>query len=278
MIPRSMCIILAVMLLPTGIACASQPDSASSPTPAPAPTSPAPLADDARVVAESAPMAQAPGAGQAATTRSRAEAQTAPAEEPAEATPPETDESPQDVQQLIYTGSVILAIYDVDDTQQRVVELVESMDGYISERTSEKLTARVPAASFRDAMDDIAELGDVLDTAWQAQDVTEEVRDLEIRLRNALELRDRLEVLLEDAETVEEALAIESELERITLEIERIRGQLDSFEHRIAYSTIDVEFRAKRMDEVPDDEFLLPFSWLQQLGLESLLRSPEVHR
>ena len=198
------------------------------------------------------------------------------AESDEEFTPSDDDES--FTQHLVYSGSMILAIYNVAEVQDRAVELVEQLEGYVSERTRDRLTIRVPAESFRDAMDALAELGDVLDTAWRANDVTDEVRDLEIRLQNAIELRDRLEALLERAESVEDALEIESELERITLEIERIRGQLENMHRRIAYSTIEIEFRTIETDEVPDQQVRLPFRWLDELGLESLLEAPEVHR
>ena len=195
-----------------------------------------------------------------------------------QAAPPEVEETPDRGQLLIYSGALVLAIYEVEQTQDRAVELVEELGGYVSTRTSRTLIARVPAPKFREALTGLGELGDVLDRSWQAQDVTDEVRDLDIRLRNSLQLRNRLEVLLEEAETIEEALAIESELERVTLEIERIRGQLKSFEDRIAYSTIQIEFRTKRVNDVPDDDFLLPFRWLDTVGLQSLLRAPGVYR
>lgn len=181
-------------------------------------------------------------------------------------------------QLLIYTGSVVLAIYDVASIQERAVALVDEMEGYVAHRSNERLVVRVPAALFRETLDELSALGDVLDLSWQAQDVSEEVRDLDIRLRNARELRNRLETLLERAESVEDALKIETELERITLEIERIRGQLLRFEDRIAYSTIEVVFQPRQTEEVPDDEFLLPFRWLNQLGLQSLFRESEVRR
>ncbi len=179
---------------------------------------------------------------------------------------------------MVYSGTVILAIFDVVRTQEKAIESVEEMGGYVSQRTANSLVLRVPAARFREALEELGTLGDVLDQRWDAQDVTDQVRDLDIRLRNALELRDRLEILLDRAETVEEALRIEQELERVTLEVERIRGQLQSFEDRIAYSTLVVEFRARVEHEVPEDEYLLPFGWLNQLGLESLYRSVEGRR
>ena len=179
---------------------------------------------------------------------------------------------------LIYEGRLVLAMYEVVASQERAIEIIEEMDGYVSRRTSESLILRVPAPSFRKALDELSQLGDLLDQRWTAQDVSDEVRDLDIRLQNARNLRDRLELLLDQAESVEDALKIEAELERITLEIERIRGQLLSFEDRIAYSTIEVLFQQLQITEVPDDRFLLPFRWLDQLGLESLFREPEVRR
>lgn len=242
--------------------------------------------DDMVMVEEAAPAA-APRARGAAPKPTMAErhavADSRPATQDAggragDAAPPEVDEKPSRGQLLIYSGALVLAIYEVEQTQDQAVELVEEMGGYVSTRTSKSLVARVPAEKFRDAMEELGELGDVLDRSWQAQDVTEEVRDLDIRLRNALELRNRLEALLEEVETIEEALQIEAELERITLEVERIRGQLQSFEDRIAYSTIEISFRAKRTDEVPTDDFLLPYQWLNTLGLQSILRAPGVYR
>lgn len=199
-------------------------------------------------------------------------------ERAAKASLPEVEDVPDRGQLLIYSGGLVVAIYQVEETQEKAIALVEEMGGYVSTRTSNSLIARVPAPKFRDAMDALAELGDTLDRRWKAQDVSEEVRDLDIRLRNLLGLRDRLVVLLEKVETIEEALKIEAELERITLEIERIRGQLKSFEDRIAYSTIEVSFRAKGGEDVPKEDFLLPFKWLNTLGLKSLLRSPRMYR
>lgn len=179
---------------------------------------------------------------------------------------------------LIYTGSVVLAIYQVDETQEAIIDAVDAMGGYVAERSSSQLTVRVPADKFRHAMDTLAEKGDVLDTNWKAQDVTDEVRDVEIRIRNARQLRERLEKLLDEADTVSEALEIESELERVTLEIERLEGQLASLKDRIAFSTIEVAFRSIEIEEVPDEEFMLPFALFDDLGLESLMRVPRRYR
>lgn len=172
---------------------------------------------------------------------------------------------------LIYNGTVVLAVYDVEAKQTEAITLIEAMGGFAAERSSSYLKFRIPAERFREALDALATLGDVLSVDWNAEDVTEEFRDLDIRLANAMQMRGRLEDLLTRAQTVEEALAIEAELERVTLEIERIRGRLRMLEDLIAYSTIVLSFQQTYVAGVPEASYRLPFTWLNTLGLPNLL-------
>ncbi len=172
---------------------------------------------------------------------------------------------------LIYTGGIVLAIYDVDATKTAAVAVVEEMGGYASQRTGDALVLRVPAERFREALDALGDLGDTLSVTWDAQDVGDEFNDLEVRLRNARQMRDRLELLLQQAENVSDALAIERELERVTLEIERIEGQRRQMVDRIAFATITVTFSRMHQNAVPGEEYRLPFQWLNQIGVERLL-------
>lgn len=172
---------------------------------------------------------------------------------------------------LIYTGNITLAIYDVEATKEAAIATVEEFGGYASQRTANSVVLRVPAEHFRAALDALAEHGDVLQVTWSAADVGDEFHDLEVRLRNAQNMRDRLEDLLLRVETVSDALAIERELERITLEIERIEGQRRQMIDRIAFATIHVHFSVLPQSAVPGEEYRLPFQWLNQIGVERLL-------
>jgi hypothetical protein len=172
---------------------------------------------------------------------------------------------------LVYTAQITLAIYQVTDVQERTVAWVEGLGGYVSYRDAWSMTLRVPAGEFHSTLDELAGYGDVLAMQWQAEEVSDQFRDLDIRLRNALDMRDRLAALLEQAETVADALAIEEQLQRLTLEIEQLRGQLRSLGDRIAFSTITVSFSAINTANVPTNEFRLPFQWLSATGIEYLL-------
>lgn len=190
-----------------------------------------------------------------------------PAAEPAELEEPEPSNGPL----LVYTAQVVLAIYDVARTQDEALALVESHGGYASERSQYAMTFRVPAAHFREVLDGLDALGDTLSLDWQAADVSEQYRDLDVRLRNALSMQARLQALLDQAESIEDALAIERELERVTLQIEQMRGQLRVLTDRIAFSTITLRFQQVATSDVPTDEYRLPFGWLNGMGVERLL-------
>lgn len=173
---------------------------------------------------------------------------------------------------LIYTANMVMATFEVEPIQEQAIAMVEELGGYVSNRSSYQIVLRVPAREFRSVLDGLSELGDVLDMNWDAQDVTDQFTDLDIRLRNAMETRDRLEALLEQASKIEDILAIEEELRRLTLEIEQMSGQMRLLENRIAYSTITVTFQVQATPQVPGEEYRLRVPWLNSLGVERLLQ------
>jgi len=172
---------------------------------------------------------------------------------------------------LIYTAELILAVYEVVQTQEAIIVAIREMQGFVSERSDSHIVLRVPARRFDDAIGAIEERGDVIGRNVQALDVSEEFRDLQIRIRNAEAMRDRLEALLQRAQNVEEALSIERELQRLTEAIELFKGRQRFLADRISFSTITVRFQSRASEAGTSDEFRLPFEWLDELGLNRLL-------
>jgi hypothetical protein len=73
-----------------------------------------------------------------------------------------------------------------------------------------------------------------------SEDVTEEYVDLQARLENLEATADRVRGFLEEADDVEEALAVNQELSRLESEIEAYRGRIQYLENRADFSTITV--------------------------------------
>lgn len=220
-------------------------------------------------------VAQAPAAGMpgnAGPLPPRAPATTAPTAPPSSgggssvATEPKALAGPL----LIYTAQVHLAVFETAQAIDRAERLAKEAGGYLVRRDDRTITIRVPAAGFHGLLDRMLTLGDVLHRNVSVRDVTEEFYDTQIRIKNAELVRERLEQLLARAQRVEEALAVERELERVAGEVERLKGRLKLLSELLAFSTITLEFQPRATENV-ERSVNLPFPWLQQLGLGQLL-------
>jgi hypothetical protein len=171
---------------------------------------------------------------------------------------------------LIYTATLTLAVFGTREAMAAVEELARASGGYLVSRSDDSVTIRVPTRTFQGALGGVGRLGDELHREVNVRDVTEQFADLEVRLKNAEAVRARLQALLEKAGKIEDALAVERELERVTQSIEQLKGKLRLFSELLAFSTITVNFRARPRDQV-GSETRLPFTWLNELGLVPLM-------
>jgi hypothetical protein len=90
--------------------------------------------------------------------------------------------------------------------------------------------------------------------------VTEEYYDLSAELENQLEVRDRLFQLLRQAKKVEDAIAVEQQLERIGGNVNRIRGRMKYLQAMVGMSTVTLGLST---DERPSAE---PFVNWRMIG------------
>ncbi len=171
---------------------------------------------------------------------------------------------------LVYTANMNLAVYLVDQAIGQVEQIAKDNGGFLSSRGDNQIVIRVPRSRFQAALAAVEKTGDVLHRDVRAEDVTDAYMDLEVRIKNARAMRDQLAALLLKA-NVKEALEIERELGRVTEELERMEGQMKLLKDKLAYSTITVTYAA-RGSTIEANKVRLPFPWLSQLGLPSLLR------
>lgn len=172
---------------------------------------------------------------------------------------------------LIFTAELTMATFEVAMMPAKLDELARELGGFVAQQTNASMTMRVPVARFREAITRIEKLGDIVQRNINAEDVSQEYFDLEVRIRSARAVRERLEGLLARAVKVEDAISVERELDRVVGEIERLEGRLKYLQDRAQYSTIKVGFAAQPHEVVGKETFKLPFPWLDQLGLRRLL-------
>ncbi|MEO5729522.1 MAG: DUF4349 domain-containing protein [Byssovorax sp.] len=173
---------------------------------------------------------------------------------------------------LVYTAQITVAVFEVAASLAQVEDLGRELGGFLARRNDSSITIRIPSARFDEAVKRLEKVGDMLHRNVTAEDVTEEFRDLEVRLRSAHAVQERLTQLLAKAVKVEESVMIERELDRVTGEIDRIEGRMKFLRDRAAFSTITVTFSSKSKESLSQGPFRLPSPWLQQLGLGRLLQ------
>ncbi len=178
----------------------------------------------------------------------------------------------QDSRKMVYTGRLAVEVPQPQVAMERLLQAVAAMGGYLSARNDNRLTVRVPAARFQELVDDVREYGRVLHQSMQAQDVTKQHMDLTIRLENAVKARDRLLALLEKATEVEDILAIEKELTRLTGEIESMTGELKYLSDQVALATLEVAFQAVATARPERGRRPSRFWWINNVGAENVRR------
>jgi hypothetical protein len=197
-----------------------------------------------------------------------------PAEEKSKKESTEDKGSAHDSAMIVYTATITMAVYQVQPNLAMVERIAKEQGGYLSVRTDNKITVRIPRAKFEPTLAAIEKIGDVLHRDVTAEDVTDQYVDLEIRIKNARAMQTRLKQLLEKA-AVKEALEIEKELARVTEELELMEGRLKLLKDKIAYSSITVVFEGRGATLTGASKVRLPFPWLGHLGLVNLLQLRE---
>ena len=150
---------------------------------------------------------------------------------------------------IVHTASISLVVDDIAGTVDRIVGVARGLGGWTvsSDRTSEhsgSVAIRVPAESLDEAFRQVEALAlDVESRAVTSEDVTDEYVDSQSRLSSMRATELRLLSFLEQAEDVEDALAVQSELSNLQQEIERVQGRINFLEQTAAYSLIEVSLK-----------------------------------
>ncbi len=147
---------------------------------------------------------------------------------------------------VLFSAYLLLVVEHPDTANRAIEQIAEKYKGYVNELGTYRSVIRVESGMLEAAITDIATLGKVQRRSMLGQDVTEEYLDYQIRLENAQKARDRYLELLNKAQTVEEILKVEKELERLNETIDLLKGRMNRIDHLAEYSTITIELKEKK--------------------------------
>lgn len=159
----------------------------------------------------------------------------------------ETDRNSAEIsRKILYSAALTLSVPQTDTTFKDILNLAKKYDGYVSNTLTNMATIRVKSVHFERAIDEISSMGKVINKSITGRDVTDEYFDYEIRLQNAQKSRERYLELLNMVNSVEAALKIERELERLNEVIDLLKGKMNRINHLDDYSTIMVTLKEKK--------------------------------
>ena len=145
---------------------------------------------------------------------------------------------------LVRTATIELAAGDVGDTVDRAREVAVTEGGYAGREEVREdaatLTLHIPSDRFDRAVGELSELGKVISRDQAAEDVTEQLVDLDSRLATQRASVDRVRALLARASTVDEIVRIEQELTTRESDLESLEQRRQALGGQVAMSTVTV--------------------------------------
>lgn len=138
----------------------------------------------------------------------------------------------------------------LENVKQRVDALggyIETSNVYNGSYTSDyrarsaSLTARIPAQRLDDFVTDVAEQSNVMRKDEYVEDVTLRYVDLESHKKALMAEQESLLSMLENAQTIEDIIAINAQLTDVRYQIESMESQLRTYDNQIHYSTVNLQ-------------------------------------
>ncbi|MBP2705645.1 DUF4349 domain-containing protein [Microbispora sp. RL4-1S] len=186
---------------------------------------------------------------------------------------------------VIYTAALTVRAKDVAAAADRAKAIVTGAGGYVSEERSSSfahgeqavVTFKVEAARYPDVLAQLGrDLGKRQSVRQDAQDVTEEVADVDSRVKSAKATLDQFRTLLSKAGKIGEILEIEREISGREADLEALQARQRSLAAQTALATVTLtvlpEATATPKPKQPSSGFL---SGLRG-GWRALVNSTEV--
>jgi hypothetical protein len=161
---------------------------------------------------------------------------------------------------IIRNAELNLEATDPEAAQRTITGIAELKGGFVVEsqqsssdikatsRDIVTMTVRVPAERFSETLDEIRTASTrVVTETVKGQDVTEEFIDIEAQLKAKKALEEQFMAIKKRANSVVDALDVQSQLADVRGEIERIEGRKRFLENQSSLSTIKIRLQTAKV-------------------------------
>jgi hypothetical protein len=148
---------------------------------------------------------------------------------------------------IIRTGSQTIYVDDIDIADNEISRILNQARGYSESDNisspkarvaSNTYTIRVPVDQFDSVLDQFAELGWQENRSTSSDDVTDQLFDIEARLKAARLQENAFVKIMDRAQKIEDVLKVQRELLSVRTMIEQMEAQQLGLNRRVAMSTI----------------------------------------
>jgi hypothetical protein len=157
--------------------------------------------------------------------------------------------APADVTRaIIYNGTILVRVKDVDTAAAAAAGLASGAGGYLggdnrdidASRSVATMILRVPAGKFDSTVTALGRLGSEQSRNVSTQDVTEQVVDIQSRLKTQQASVTRIRALIANTTSIGQIVTLEDELTSRESDLESMEAQLRSLTDLTTLSTITV--------------------------------------
>ncbi|MET8641466.1 DUF4349 domain-containing protein [Streptomyces sp. NPDC004074] len=164
---------------------------------------------------------------------------------------------------IIRTASLTVQVKDVPDALDRARTTVENAGGFVgNESTSRdarghertRLVLRVPTGKYDEVLSSLQGAGKLLDRTARAEDVTDQVVDVESRIRSQRVSVARVRELMGRATRLSDVVALEGELSSREADLEALLARQASLKDRTSLATITLSLSETPVPKAAKDD------------------------
>jgi hypothetical protein len=151
---------------------------------------------------------------------------------------------------IIYTAQLTVRAGNVNSAVAKAAQIAEGAGGYISDETASadpdhpsettaSVQLKIPVAAYQATLSQLAAgLGTQLSLQQQAQDVTEQVADVNSQVTSDQAAIVQLRALLSHAGSVSDLLSVQTQINAEESSLEAMQAQQRALDHEVSYATL----------------------------------------
>jgi hypothetical protein len=167
---------------------------------------------------------------------------------------------------LTYTYSVMTS--DSDAMIDVLRKLARDQGGYVKFFSRDKVIIRLPREQIERIRGYLSQAGFIADERRAQSDVSETLLDLQTKLTVKKQFLEKLYAIFKSSQFTQ-TLAVEREVGKAIMEIEKIKGQIAYYQDRVSLTEITVIINERSGSK--KRQMSTQWDWIRKLGIEKLL-------